>query len=650
VSSFQPNSEVTSIPRARLKVFGLLALLMLLTLIGRVYFLQVIEHEKHLQVSNQNRIDIKSIIPKRGLIYDRNGILIAENQPSFTLTITPEEVTDLEHIKQVLQQKKLLTAEQFTILNHLATIPRRPYEPIRLRDRLTPREIAALVVDQHVLAGLDVEAELRRHYPFRDITAHILGYVGLVSVKDRARLNSISKEITHIGKKGIELAFQTQLNGTPGYAYIETNARGRQIKTLKTNSPHAGSDLMLSIDVRLQETAHQALTDFKRAAIVAIEVATGDILAMTSVPSYDPNDFVSGISRQQYTQLTSNPLKPLFNRAVQGQYPPGSTIKPMVALAGLDLGLINWQQSIWDPGFYQLDQHPTRYRDWKRYGHGTVNLQRALVESCDTYFYSMGSRLDIDDLKLYLNQFSLGLATGIDLHGERTGNIPSKQWKRKNFKQPWYPGETLISTIGQGYVSATPLQLAQATAILANRGQALRPRLVKATRSQQLTTDLTPLEKGIYSKQWAFNEPQSVVYGQQPHPQIQAIESQHWQKTIGAMEQVIHSIKGTGHKISKGLDYRIAGKTGTAQVVAIGHEKTYDPESLKEEHLDHALFIGFAPAEAPKIAIAVVIENGGGGGAVAAPIARVVFDRYFELAQVALEPTEVESASSEAMQ
>lgn len=591
-----------------------LSLCLIGVLITRLYYLQVIEHEKHLAVSNQNRIDVRSIRPKRGLIFDRNNVLIAENQPSFTLMLIPEEVVDKTTFLSTLQKFMTLTPDQIKIVEKMQHIPRRPFEPIILKDRLSDQEIAKIVVNQHRLPGIRISAELRRHYPFKEIAAHVLGFVGLISPAERDELDPSQRGITHTGKKGVEFAYESSLRGMPGHEFIETNARGRLLKTLETHPATAGMDLQLSIDIRLQQATFQALQNFKRAAVVAIEPATGDVLAMVSVPSYNPNDFVSGISQNKYNQLLLNPARPLFNRTVQGQYPPGSTIKPMIALAALALDKTDWNTTIWDPGFYQLKGRATKYRDWKRQGHGRVDLERALVESCDTFFYSLGASLSIDNIHEQMRAFNFDQVTGIDLAGERKGLFPSSTWKQTNLKQPWYPGETLIAMIGQGYVLSTPLQLAQATAILANRGHRPQPRLVKATRAHGSNTSWTKLETFL------------------KEPEIQVSEDS-WDKTILAMQKVIDTPNGTGYKISSNLPYTLAGKTGTAQVVAIAQDAKYDPDNLKEEHLDHALFVGFAPIESPQIAIAVIIENGGGGGSVAAPVARQILDAYFKLQQ-----------------
>lgn len=622
---FRRHSNEVQIPRSRLIIMSLIAVIIFGILISRMYYLQVIEHEKHRAVANRNRIDIRPIKPKRGLIFDRNNILIADNQPSFSLTLTPENIVDLERTKKVLTESLDLSPTQTQMLGKLNSIPRRPFEPLTLKDRLTAEEIAAVVVNQHTLPGVDIKGDLRRRYPYAEQTAHLLGFVGQISEEERSSLKKERQGITHTGKKGLELTYEQTLSGVPGHKYIETNAKGRFLRTLETHAPAAGVDLQLTIDIGLQQALYKHLAQFKRAAAVIIEPGTGAILAMASVPSYDPNLFVSGLSHNDYRELHNNSLRPLFNRAVQGQYPPGSTIKPMVGLAGIALGLADWQTQIWDPGFYQLDNHPIRYRDWKRYGHGYVNLERAIVESCDTYFYDLGKRIAIDDLREYMLAFSLGAPTGIDLTGEAPGLFPSSQWKRLNFKQPWFPGETLIATIGQGYVLSTPLQLAHATAILANRGYSAAPHLVNKTRPR------------ANQAKWI---PSTPINDQNPGPKLLQANAHHldnpwhfnnpnWQKMIDAMASVVTAKKGTARKISNNLDYTIAGKTGTAQVVAIAQNEFYDPDSLSEEHLDHALFVGFAPVESPEIAVAIIIENGGSGGSVAAPVARDIFDAFF---------------------
>ncbi len=615
MSQFEPNSEAAQLPRNRIIALAIAATLMLGILIWRMYFLQVIEHEKHLAVANQNRIDVRPLKPKRGLIFDRNDILVADNQPSFNLNLVPEKVESQDQIKTLLPQYIKLTEDQIKIIDKMKSIPRRPFEPLNIKDRLTSKEIASIVVNQHKLPGIQVEAELRRFYPYSNVMAHILGFVGHLTESEKRALSSDKQGITHVGKKGLELSYESMLSGKSGHEFIETNARGRMIRTLQTEHATAGNDLKLTIDVQLQNAMFNILSEHKRAAAVAINPQNGEILAMSSVPSYDPNSFVYGISQKEYNQLLHNKLRPLFNRAVQGQYPPGSTIKPMIGLAALNLGTTTWDYKIWDPGYFQIENQPQRYRDWKRWGHGKVDLERAIIESCDTYFYDVSHKTNIDALASQMTNFNFGHPTGIDLNGESKGLFPTSQWKKARFEKPWYPGETLIASIGQGYVLATPLQLAQATAILANYGKSTTPHLVSQFKEHKEGSDWIKIE---YPSQSLFD---------MDAPGVKA----NWSKMINAMQKVVTSTHGTAKKINNDLHYTIAGKTGTSQVVAIAQNKRYDADALLEEHRDHALFVGFAPVENPTIALAVIVENGGGGGSVAAPVARQIFDAYMSL-------------------
>jgi len=587
-----------------------------------MYYLQVVEHDQFLQVANDNRVDIRPIPAPRGIIFDKEGQVLADNQPNYQLVLPKEPLEDAHAVLEQLDQLiELSQAERDQII---AAQDQKPRQRI-LRSNLSPRDLATIAVNQHRLGGLSVDAQLRRKYPFAELIAHVVGYVGKSTDKTNSRLEPV-------GKKGLELSYQQQLSGEAGHGFIETNARGQTLRTLREVAPRPGNDLELSLNLALQRAATEALAPYKRAALVALEPKTGNVLALVSVPSFDPNAFVDGLSTEQYKLLHQDPAKPLFNRAVIGQYPPGSTIKPLVGLAGLHFQATDWQQSIWDPGFFKLPEHSQRFRDWKRAGHGRVDLRRAIIESCDTFFYDLGSRLNIDNLAAFLQTTGLGKRAGIDLFGESKGLVPTSTWKRQALKTIWYPGETLIATIGQGYMLATPLQLAVMTATVANRGLVMQPRLVSAIRAAKQTPNPTPkldpidASSNILKRSW------------QPVPPIQVADVNeqfdtspaNWAAMIDAMAAVVHSPKGTARGISKDLEYKIAGKTGTAQVVAIAQDKQYDPTTLAEQHLDHALFVGFAPVDEPQIALALIIENGGSGGGTAAPIARTVFDAFFE--------------------
>ncbi len=577
-----------------LAVIGLL----FAALIGRLTWLQVVGHARYQELAQQNRVKIEPLVPTRGLILDRHGRRLAVNLPAFSLELTPELVDDLEATLAALGELVEITESDLERFRGL--VARQPkFERIPLRFRLSEGELARLAVNRHRFPGVDVEARRDRHYPYGATLAHALGYVGRINVEELQTLDPVAyRGSTHVGKLGVEKAYESALHGEVGLQEVEVNAQGRELRVLERDPPAPGGDLRLALDVDVQMAAIAAL-DGRRGAVVAIDVQDGGVLALVSEPAYDPNLFVHGISRDDYASLTGSKDRPLFNRALVGRYPPGSTVKPFLGLAGLATGVIGPQQRKYCPGFYQLEGREHKYRDWKKEGHGPVNLHDAIVQSCDVYYYDLAHRLGIGRLHDYLAGFGFGLHTGIDIGGESTGLLPSEQWKRAARNLPWYPGETLIAGIGQGFMQTTPLQLAAATAQLARGGRALSPRLV-----------LEPTPP-------APERPPASV----------AIDPAHLQLTIGAMTDVVHGARGTARRIASDA-YRIAGKTGTAQVFGIAQEEEYEEAEVAAHLRDHGLFIGFAPAEAPRIAVAVVVENGGSGSRSAAPVARAVMDRY----------------------
>ncbi|MGL6161349.1 penicillin-binding protein 2 [Microbulbifer sp.] len=570
-------------------------------LVARLYNLQVVNYDDYRTQSDENRIQVRPVAPTRGLIYDRNGTLLADNRPSYTLAIVHERIRDMDATLELLGQ--LVRLEDSDVQKFRKRLQRRrPFEPIPLRFRLSEDEIARISVNEFRLPGVSVEAELVRYYPLADLFAHSVGYVGRISERDLARFSEEDVRrysgTQSIGKVGLERSYEDLLLGEVGYENVETNARGRVLRVLERHDPEPGRELTLHLDARLQKVATEALGEH-RGAVVAIDVNTGGVLAFVSKPSFDPNLFVTGISFNDYRALSDSLDVPLFNRALQGQYPPGSTLKPMMGLGGLADGVITAETTIKDPGFYRLPNDTRRYRDWKRWGHGNkVDLIQALTESCDVYFYDMAHKWNIDRMHDIASRFGLGAKTGIDLPVERPGLFPSRAWKRGARGLPWFPGDSLNAVLGQGFVLATPLQLAVMTATMANRGTHYKPQVVMAVDGVE--------------------EPPEILHHVEARPE-------HWKLVFEGMESVVNSVHGTGKKAGAGLDFRVAGKSGTAQIVGIAQGERYDSEALKERHRDHALFVAFAPVDDPQIAVSVLVENGEGGGAVAAPVARELF-------------------------
>ncbi|OWJ93809.1 penicillin-binding protein 2 [Pseudomonas sp. A46] len=589
--------------RQRVIVGAVAVLLLTCVLIARLYYLQVIQYEHHSTLSENNRVHVQPIPPTRGLIFDRNGVIVADNRPSFSLTVTRERAGDWQQILDVIVEVLQLTPDDRALFEKRMKQGRRPFEPVPILFELTEDQIARVAVNQFRLPGVEVAAQLVRHYPQGAHFAHSVGYVGRINEKELKQLDPINYSGTHhIGKTGIERFYEDQLHGEVGYEEVETNARGRVLRVLKRTDPKPGKDLVLTLDVRLQEAAEEALAG-RRGAIVAIEPSTGDVLAMVSQPSFDPNPFVTGISFKAYAELRDSIDRPLYNRVLRGLYPPGSTVKPMVAVSGLDAGVVTPVSRVFDPGFYQLPNYAHKYRNWNRSGDGWVNLETAIMRSNDTYFYDLAHKMGIDRLHEYMSRFGFGQRVALDMFEESAGLMPSREWKRARYRQAWYPGETLILGIGQGYMQSTPLQLAQATALMANRGKWIRPHLAKTIEGRP-PVDPNPLPDIV------LRDPKFWDYGR-----------------IG-MEQVVHGARGTARKVGDTSVYRIAGKSGTAQVVAIKQGEKYDRSKVQERHRDHALFVAFAPAEDPKIAVAVMVENGESGSGVAAPVVKQVMDAW----------------------
>lgn len=584
-----------------------LMMMMMGALVTRMAYLQIHQHETYTTLSEKNRVQLQPERPTRGLIYDRRGRLLADNRPSYSLMLVKERVENLDQTLTSLQGLIDLKEEDIERFHKRLGQVSRPFQSVVLKQRLSDEEIAVLAVNQYFLPGVEVEAELVRYYPYGEATAHVLGYVGSINEKEAESIDPSKYAATRrMGKTGIERQYEHLLHGDVGYRKVETNARGRVLRVLSKDAPSPGEQLNLYLDIELQLAGMKAFGE-RRGALVAIDVKNGGILAMVSAPSFDANLFVTGISTKDYSQLRDNPDLPLFNRAVRGLYPPGSTIKPFMGLALLQSGVTNWSQSIHDPGWYRLDNDERYYRDWKRGGHGVVDLHRAIVESCDTYFYQYSVKAGIDRLVETLSEFGFGQQLGVDVWGARPGLLPSREWKRAARNRAWYAGDTVNMSIGQGFTQASILQLATATAAFGNKGKTIQPHFL--------------------------NRPDFNRRADDAWPDIELKRDQDWTKMLKAFEDVVASPRGTAHRLQPSLTYRMGGKTGTAQVVGIKQNEEYDSEALAERHRDHALFIALAPMDDPKIAIAVIAENAESAGRVAGPIAQKVIDRYFELEQ-----------------
>jgi penicillin-binding protein 2 len=590
----------------RLFVGTLVTLLLTVVLSLRYFDLQISRHEDFATQSNNNRVLVRPLPPSRGLIYDRKGELIADNRPSYNLTIVPERSQNVEHLLSELG--KLINISKRDIDRFNKNLRRRrPYEQTTLHVNLSESERAILAVNGHRLNGAETSARLIRHYPHKNLFAHAVGYVGRINERETQAIEAVKYSGTDsIGKIGLEKFYEAQLLGTVGSEQVETNARGRAMRILDQTPAVSGDNLTLYLDSDLQRVAFDAFQG-ERGALVAIEIETGGILAMVSTPSYDPNLFVTGISQKNYDGLLYSNDRPLFDRSIRGQYPPGSTIKPLFGLIALQHDIVTPEYKINDNGyfFFKGIERPWRDHNFARGGHGDgVDLSKAIIESCNIYFYGLGVKTGIDLLADYGSQFGLGAKTGIDMPSERPGIMPSRAWKKGAHGQSWFKGDTINTSIGQGFMLTTPLQLAVMSARIASRGDVRTPRLVKSINGVE-----QPAAEGGAKID---------------------ISPRHWDYMHKAMQDVVHSSRGTARSINKGLDYKIAGKTGTAQAISIDAEEKYDSSKLNKNQWDHALFVAFAPVENPKIAIGLIVENGEHGGSSAAPIARAVFDAYME--------------------
>lgn len=591
-------------------LLGIVCIFILLSLlIGRMAYLQLNNHEHFTTLSEKNRVRLLPEIPIRGLIFDRDGRVLAENLPSYTLVIVPELAKDTEATIAGLAKIVDINERDMERFEKLRKRSRR-FHAIPLRYRLSDEEVARLAVNRHRFPGVDVEARLMRHYPYNELSVHALGYVGRINEQELEKVDKTQYAGTdYIGKSGIEKAYEKLLHGQVGYKQVETNARGRVLRVLERTPPVPGDNVTLSLDIDMQQAAKIAMNG-ENGAVVALDPRNGQVLTMISTPEYDPNWFVNGIDSKRYNSLSQSDERPLFNRFLQGKYPPGSTLKPFIGLGAMELGIRDEQDHTNCHGWMTLPGGERRYRDWKKTGHGRTDMEKAIVESCDVYFYELAMKMSIDQMYDFLVQFGLNQRTGIDLGGESRGLTPSSEWKKRIKGERWYLGETLISSIGQGFNLTTPLQLAVATGTLAMHGKRMYPQLL--------------LEMHAHDEGGSGTQSQTVKQA----GQVEIHNDSNWDYMIESMEKVVTSLKGTAHKI-RSDNYRIAGKTGTAQVFEIAQDEEYDAEKLAKKLRDHALFVGFAPVDDPQIAVAVIVENGGSGGSVAAPVARAVMDVYF---------------------
>jgi penicillin-binding protein 2 len=593
--------------RFRLNLLVAFIIILSLILILRLAYLQISEFKKYQTLSLKNQMSITPIAPPRGVILDRNGILLAENIPVYVLEIIPEHVKDMQQtLKQLQELLPSITEDDIGNFNR-ARKQNRSFMPIPLKLKLTQEEVALFAINQYHFPGVSIKARLMRYYPLGEITAHVLGYVSRINIQELKTVDPTNYRATNfIGKAGIEKYYEDILHGKVGYQMVETDVSGRTLRVIDKINPYSGSKLYLSLDIRLQKAAYEALKD-KRGAAVVINSKNGEVLAMVSSPSFDPNIFVSGVSAKDYKKLSNTLKRPLFNRAVRGVYPPASTIKPFVGLAGLDKGFITTSSTIYDPGKYKLSNSSHVYRDWKKGGHGMINFKRSITVSCDTFYYQLGNKMGITNIEDMLVKFGLGHLSHIDLYEEAPGIVPSLRWKKQNKGVTWYPGDTLITAIGQGFMLATPLQMANATASLSQHGKRFRPHLLTKTVNSDngKAKPYKPVEEyPVYLR-----------------------EEANWEIVKEAMHSVLTSNEGTGYRFGRNPPYPVGGKTGTAQVFS-GHqyEKT-KYEDIPEALRDNSLFIAFTPVEKPEIAVAVVVEN----DFVASVVARKILDAYYEL-------------------
>ncbi|WP_158146777.1 penicillin-binding protein 2 [Vibrio fluvialis] len=587
--------------------------LMMGILVANLYNIQVNQYQDYKTRSNDNRIKVVPIAPNRGLIYDRNGVLLAENRPVFSLEIIPEKVKNMDETIARLQQILTITPEQIAAFEKERRQTRR-FNSVPLLTQLTEEEVAKFSVQQYKYPGVSVSANLKRYYPYGEVLTHVIGYVSRINDRDIERLVREGKEANYqatrdIGKLGIERYYEDLLHGEAGYQEVEVNSRGRVIRTLKYVPPTPGKDIVLNLDIKLQLYVH-SLFNGRRGSAVVLDPKDNGVLAMVSSPSYDPNAFVHGISGKEYSELLNDKDRPLVNRTTLGIYPPGSTVKPFIAVSALEEGVITPNTTRNDPGYWRIPNSKTRpFRDWLRWGHGKVDIIKALEESVDTFFYQIAYDMGIDRLSDWMMKFGFGDYTGIDITEESKANMPTRDWKMARHRTPWYQGDTIPVGIGQGYWTATPMQLAKATSVLVHHGKVIAPHLLRSTinNGEEFSTQ---------------KENEYVTY-----PPITGVPDKYWNMAIEGMYLVNHGKRGTARRAFQGLQYKSAGKSGTAQVFGLAEGQEYNADELAEHLRDHALFTGFAPVDDPKVIVTIVLENAGGGSSNGAPVVRQIFDR-----------------------
>ena len=606
--SLQEQQREARTVRRRVIIAGILCVLVAAGLITQMARLQVVDHHHYATLSQENRVKVNAIPPSRGRVYDREGEVLAENRPSYQLLATPERIDDIDAmLEEVAEIIELTQADRDRFRSRLSGA--RHFEQIPLRTGLSDQEVAELAVHRHRFPGLEVDARLVRHYPQAELTSHAVGHVGRITARDLRQIDrSAYRGTNHIGKSGIEHAYEQALHGEVGMERVETNAAGRVLRTIDRRAPRSGDDLVLTLDLGLQEVARRALGE-RDGAVVALDPDDGAVLAMASYPDYDPNELVEGMSPERFQELEEEGWQPMINRTLRATYSPASTIKPFIGLAALDHGTLSLDDEIECHGEYHVEGRDEPFRCWRDWGHGETGFRKAVAESCNVFFYDTAFELGIDRMAAFLEPFGFGSGTGIDTSGERSGILPSRDWKRRNLGGGWFHGETVLTGIGLGYFSATPLQLARATGILANGGRIIEPHLVTEIETAQ-------------------EEAGPRLEPDPPRERIELADSDLWEATAEAMQGTIEDERGTARIIDDGLDYSLAGKTGTAQVAELEEDDDRATEERPEHLRSHALFIAFAPAEDPEIAVAVVVEHAGSGGANAAPIARAVTDAW----------------------
>ncbi|MEL7383222.1 MAG: penicillin-binding protein 2 [Pseudomonadota bacterium] len=610
IRDYQAEARLFS-SRAIVAFLGIVILMGLL--VANMYNIQVNQFQDYKTRSNDNRIKVVPIAPNRGLIYDRNGVLLAENRPVFNLELTPEKIKDIDSTIEALQTILEITPEQVERFHRERKRTRR-FKSVPLLTQLNENQVAVFSVNQYRFPGVEISATLKRYYPFSEVLTHVIGYVSRINDRDMQRLIREEKDANYqatrdIGKLGIEKYYEDLLHGTAGYQEVEVNSRGRVIRTLKYVPPIAGKDIVLNLDINLQLYVHQLL-DGRRGSAVVLDPRDNGVLAMVSSPSYDPNAFVHGISGKAYRALLNDKNRPLVNRTTLGIYPPASTIKPFIAVAALEEGVITPKTTRNDPGYWRIPNSDTRpFRDWLRWGHGRVDIIKSIEESVDTFFYQIAYDMGIDRLSNWMMMFGFGDYTGIDIYEESKANMPTREWKMARHKTPWYKGDTIPVGIGQGYWTATPMQIAKATSVLVNEGAVTAPHLLKAT-----------IDNG-----GDFEEQENSEYV--TYPPIQNVPDKYWNMAKEGMRLVNHGTKGTARRSFYNMDYQTGGKSGTAQVFGLGEDEEYNADEVAEHLRDHALFTGFAPFDEPEVVVSVVLENAGGGSSNGAPVARKIFDR-----------------------